>query len=217
MVEFGAARSRERGCRWTLRESVQGRLCRAARTAADARRCRVWLVPETDPASTDPVARDSPHARASADHPPIYTSRHALETLTREALNRQAMVMRRSFHSRLLIAMVLVPTLAAAAEDPSAERVRFAPPQYPPRLKRSESFLGMHFDFHAGPDCQEVGKRTTRESIDVSIRCPRPASVLLQPGGRTLENEYREGRLQVTVPRVAIHDIIDIQPSSPLQ
>jgi hypothetical protein len=53
--------------------------------------------------------------------------------------------------------------------------------------------------------------------LNVSIRCPRPASVLLQPGGRTLENEYRDGRLQVTVPRVAIHDIIDIQPSSPPQ
>lgn len=35
----------------------------------------------------------------------------------------------------------------------------------PTRLKRSESFLGIHFDFHAGPDCTEVGKNTTREMI----------------------------------------------------
>jgi len=51
----------------------------------------------------------------------------------------------------------------------------------------------------------------------VSIRCPRPASVLLQPGGRTLEYEYRDDRLQVTVPRIAIHDIIEIQPTVPPQ
>jgi hypothetical protein len=114
-----------------------------------------------------------------------------------------------------LLALLVAPALIGVCAEPQAERVRYDPPRYPPRLKRSESFLGMHFDFHAGPDCQEVGKRTTRESIDVSIRCPRPASVLLQPGGRTLENEYRDGRLQVTVPRVAIHDIVDIQPNSP--
>ena len=53
--------------------------------------------------------------------------------------------------------------------------------------------------------------------LNVSIRCPRPASVLLQPGGRTLEYEYRDDRLQVTVPRVAIHDIIEIQPTIPPQ
>jgi hypothetical protein len=53
--------------------------------------------------------------------------------------------------------------------------------------------------------------------LNVSIRCPRPASVLLQPGGGTLEHEYRDDRLQVTVPRVAIHDIIEIQPTIPPQ
>ena len=36
----------------------------------------------------------------------------------------------------------------------------------PPRLKRAESFLGIHFDFHAGPDCTEIGKNTTREMIE---------------------------------------------------
>lgn len=37
--------------------------------------------------------------------------------------------------------------------------------KYPPRLRRSESFLGIHFDFHAGPDCKEVGKNTTPEML----------------------------------------------------
>ena len=116
-----------------------------------------------------------------------------------------------------LLALLVAPALIGVCAEPQAERVRYDPPRYPPRLKRSESFLGMHFDFHAGPDCQEVGKRTTRESIDVSIRCPRPASVLLQPGGRKIEYEYHDDRLQVTVPRVAIHDIIEIQPTVPPQ
>ena len=32
----------------------------------------------------------------------------------------------------------------------------------PKRLKRADSFLGIHFDFHAGDDCKEIGKNTTR-------------------------------------------------------
>jgi hypothetical protein len=48
--------------------------------------------------------------------------------------------------------------------------------------------------------------------LTVSIQCPPPASVLLQPGGRTLEHEHRDDRLHVTVPRVEIHDIIEILP-----
>lgn len=43
---------------------------------------------------------------------------------------------------------------------------RFDHSQYSPRLKRAESFLGMHFDFHAGPDCKEIGRNTTRAMIE---------------------------------------------------
>lgn len=39
----------------------------------------------------------------------------------------------------------------------------------PKRLTRAESFLGIHFDFHAGPDCTEIGKNTTREMIESII------------------------------------------------
>lgn len=42
------------------------------------------------------------------------------------------------------------------------------------RLKRAESFLGVHFDFHAGPDCTEIGKNTTREMIQDVIDKIRP-------------------------------------------
>ncbi|MGZ8899620.1 MAG: hypothetical protein ACXW3Z_05950 [Limisphaerales bacterium] len=52
----------------------------------------------------------------------------------------------------LAIAASLVTSDAGAAE--------------PKRLKRAESFLGVHFDFHAGPDCKEIGKNTTPEMVE---------------------------------------------------
>jgi hypothetical protein len=48
------------------------------------------------------------------------------------------------------------------------------PAQLPKRLKRSESFLGIHFDFHAGPDCKEIGKNTTPAMIENIINRVHP-------------------------------------------
>lgn len=44
----------------------------------------------------------------------------------------------------------------------------------PKRLRRADSFLGIHFDFHAGPDCTEVGKNTTPAMIENIIRLVGP-------------------------------------------
>lgn len=44
----------------------------------------------------------------------------------------------------------------------------------PKRLSRAESFLGIHFDFHAGPDCTEVGKNTTPEMVEQILQRVRP-------------------------------------------
>jgi dienelactone hydrolase len=44
----------------------------------------------------------------------------------------------------------------------------------PPRLRRADSFLGIHFDFHAGKDCTEIGKNTTRRMIEYVIDQVRP-------------------------------------------
>jgi hypothetical protein len=55
-----------------------------------------------------------------------------------------------------------------------AEPSRAAEGKNPRRLKRSESFLGIHFDFHAGPDCKEIGKNTTREMIESIISQVQP-------------------------------------------
>lgn len=45
---------------------------------------------------------------------------------------------------------------------------------YPARLTRAESFLGVHFDFHAGTDSAEIGAHTTREMIAAIIEQVRP-------------------------------------------
>ncbi|MGL6226028.1 MAG: hypothetical protein ACRC10_05295 [Thermoguttaceae bacterium] len=42
------------------------------------------------------------------------------------------------------------------------------------RLRRADSFLGVHFDFHAGPDCTEVGKNTTPEMVEAIIEMVKP-------------------------------------------
>jgi hypothetical protein len=44
----------------------------------------------------------------------------------------------------------------------------------PPRLRRAEAFLGIHFDFHAGDDCDRVGARTTPEMVQTVIDKVRP-------------------------------------------
>ncbi len=41
--------------------------------------------------------------------------------------------------------------------------------QEPERLRRDQSFFGIHFDFHAGSDCNEVGKNTTPAMVQTII------------------------------------------------
>jgi hypothetical protein len=43
-----------------------------------------------------------------------------------------------------------------------------------PRMKRAEAFLGVHFDFHAGEDCNRVGARTTAEMVALVIDKVQP-------------------------------------------
>jgi len=44
----------------------------------------------------------------------------------------------------------------------------------PKRLKRAESFFGIHFDFHAGPDCNEIGRNTTPAMVERIIEAAHP-------------------------------------------
>ncbi|MBC8128661.1 MAG: hypothetical protein H8M99_16100 [Gloeobacteraceae cyanobacterium ES-bin-144] len=46
--------------------------------------------------------------------------------------------------------------------------------QEPKRIPRADAFLGMHFDFHAGSDCKEIGKNTTPEMVENIINLVHP-------------------------------------------
>jgi hypothetical protein len=47
----------------------------------------------------------------------------------------------------------------------------------------------------------------------VSIRHPRkPASVSLAPSGQALAHSYREGKIELTIPAVALHEIVVVTP-----
>lgn len=67
-------------------------------------------------------------------------------------------------NSRRTLTLLLAVVLSASA----------LPAQTPPRLKRADSFLGIHFDFHAGANDKEVGKSTTRAMIENIIDQVRP-------------------------------------------
>jgi len=56
----------------------------------------------------------------------------------------------------------------------SAISVTLCNAQEPQRLRRDQSFFGIHFDFHAGSDCKEIGKNTTPEMINTIIDMVRP-------------------------------------------
>lgn len=48
------------------------------------------------------------------------------------------------------------------------------PQKQPQRLPRSASFLGIHFDFHAGDDCKEIGKNVTPTMVASIIDLVEP-------------------------------------------
>ncbi len=59
-----------------------------------------------------------------------------------------------------------------------------------PRLKRADSFLGVHFDFHAGPDCTEIGKNTTPAMIESVIDQVRPDYIQIDCKGHPGLSSY---------------------------
>jgi hypothetical protein len=77
----------------------------------------------------------------------------------------------------LLLSTTLIVCTLALSTPPlteAAEAVGFDSSKYPKRLTRQESFLGIHFDFHAGPDCTEIGKNTTPEMVENIIDLVHP-------------------------------------------
>jgi hypothetical protein len=60
----------------------------------------------------------------------------------------------------------------------------------PKRLKRADSFFGIHFDFHAGPDCKEIGKNTTPEMVEKIIEAAHPDYIQIDCKGHPGLSSY---------------------------
>ncbi len=60
----------------------------------------------------------------------------------------------------------------------------------PPRLKRAESFLGIHFDFHARPSNPEIGAKTTRAMIENIIDRVKPDFIQIDCKGHPGYSSY---------------------------
>jgi alpha-L-fucosidase len=60
----------------------------------------------------------------------------------------------------------------------------------PKRLKRADSFFGIHFDFHAGTDCKEIGKNTTPEMIEKIIAAAHPDYIQIDCKGHSGLSSY---------------------------
>ena len=60
----------------------------------------------------------------------------------------------------------------------------------PKRLRRADSFLGIHFDFHAGPDCNEIGKNTTRAMVENIINQVHPDYIQIDCKGHPGLSSY---------------------------
>ena len=60
----------------------------------------------------------------------------------------------------------------------------------PKRLKRADSFFGIHFDFHAGADCTEIGKNTTPEMVEKIIEAAHPDYIQIDCKGHPGLSSY---------------------------
>ncbi len=60
----------------------------------------------------------------------------------------------------------------------------------PKRLTRADSFLGIHFDFHAGTDCTEIGKNTTRAMIENVLTLVKPDYIQIDCKGHPGLSSY---------------------------
>jgi hypothetical protein len=84
--------------------------------------------------------------------------------------NRNAIPGLTTYRTRVALSLLF---LISASTD-AADQPAFDDSGNPPRLKRADSFLGVHFDFHAGPDCKEIGKNTTPAMVENVIEQVRP-------------------------------------------
>ncbi len=60
----------------------------------------------------------------------------------------------------------------------------------PARLRREQSFLGIHFDFHAGDDCKQIGKSVTPAMVKRIVEQVRPDYIQCDCKGHTGFSSY---------------------------
>lgn len=89
-----------------------------------------------------------------------------------------------------MIARTALFTTAAVLLGLVLARVEALAAEAPPRLKRAESFLGIHYDFHAGRDCTEIGKNTTRAMIENIINQVKPDYIQIDCKGHPGLSSY---------------------------
>ncbi len=60
----------------------------------------------------------------------------------------------------------------------------------PTRLKRAQSFFGVHFDFHAGPDCREIGKNVDPAMVENIVDQVKPDFIQVDCKGHPGYSSY---------------------------
>ena len=66
----------------------------------------------------------------------------------------------------------------------------FAQNQEPNRLRREDSFLGIHFDFHAGHSDKNIGQNVTEEMVDAIIEMIGPDFIQIDTKGHAGVTSY---------------------------
>ena len=79
-----------------------------------------------------------------------------------------------------ILCTAAIGSWAAAADVPYAPGTG----DYPEHLRREDSFFGIHFDFHAGPQDTEVSKNVTPEMAHAIIDMAKPVYIQVDRKGQ---------------------------------
>jgi hypothetical protein len=99
-------------------------------------------------------------------------------------------------HLDLIMYLILISILIINSELYSYQQIekqatiKMNDNKYPRCLKRSESFFGLHFDFHAAEDCKEIGKNTTPEMVQTIIDMVHPDFIQIDCKGHPGLSSY---------------------------
>ncbi len=89
------------------------------------------------------------------------------------------------------VAPALPAETPPAPPAPAAPAAPAAPKQdYPPRLRRSDSFLGIHFDFHAGDNDKKIGENVSEDMVNRIIDKVHPDYIQIDCKGHPGRSSY---------------------------